>query len=128
MVLMLPLAVIVLVLGQLPMNGLAAPTSSVQAESSMAVMGKRPTSSNAGPPPTLAPPTATPRPTATPVPAAAEPNLIPQKGGTYRVQPGDELKQIAATYNMTIWKIIAANDIPDPDSLRIGTELDIPAD
>ena len=42
------------------------------------------------------------------------------------VQHGDELKNIAAQYGVSIWKIIASNDIPDPDSLRVGQVLKIP--
>jgi LysM repeat protein len=45
---------------------------------------------------------------------------------TYTVQRGDELKQIAAQYGVTIWTIINANDIPNPDSLRVGQVLTIP--
>jgi lipoprotein NlpD len=76
------------------------------------------------------PPTATPKPTVTPVPQrpAASATAAPQPGGTYVVQPGDELKSIAADYNVSIWKIIAANNIPDPDSLKIGQELRIPSE
>ena len=93
-------------------------------------MGKRPASSQSAPPPTLAPPTATPRPTATPVAPMplAKATATPQKGGTYTVQPGDELKHIAADHHISIWKIIDANDIPNPDSLKIGQELHIPAE
>jgi len=125
--LLLPLAVILVALAQLPGTSFASPPSFIAADSSSAIMGKRPASSNPGPPPTLVPPTATPRPTATPLPEAKpEPTATPLKGGTYTVQPGDELKHIAAQYNVSIWKIIAANDIPNPDSLRIGQVLRIP--
>jgi LysM repeat protein len=129
MALLLPLAVVILALAQLPGTTLASPPTLLQAESSLATMGKRPASSNPAPPPTLVPPTATPRPTATPVVVApAQPTATPQKGGTYIVQPGDELKHIAADYNVSIWKIIAANDIPNPDSLKIGQILKIPSE
>src|SRR5713226_3491211 len=99
--LLLPLAVVILALAQLPGTSLASPTSLIPAEASSAIMGKRPAASNPAPPPTLVPPTATPRPTATPVPAApiAQATAAPQKGGTYTVQPGDELKHIAADHN-----------------------------
>jgi LysM repeat protein len=50
----------------------------------------------------------------------------PQTGRTYTVQPGDELKEIAATYHVTVWQIIDANSIPNPDSLKVGQVLRIP--
>src|SRR5712691_3917481 len=128
--LLLPLAVIILAVAQLPGASLASPPSLLPPESSWNGLGKRPVASNSAPPPTLAPPTATPRPTATPVPPTptAQASATPQKGGTYTVQPGDELKHIAADHHVSIWKIIAANDIPNPDSLRIGQELKIPTE
>jgi LysM repeat protein len=48
--------------------------------------------------------------------------------GTYTVQKGDELRHIAAKYGVSIWKIIDANEIPNPDSLRVGQVLRIPGD
>jgi LysM repeat protein len=128
--LLLPLAVIVVAVAQIPGTSLASPSSLIPADTGATILGKRPASSNPNPPPTLAPPTATPRPTATPVPPTptAQASHSPQKGGTYRVQPGDELRHIAADHNVSIWKIIAANDIPNPDSLRIGQELKIPTE
>ena len=38
------------------------------------------------------------------------------------------VKQIAAAYGVSIWHIIDVNDIPDPDSLRVGQVLTIPDD
>jgi len=130
MALLLPLAVIVVVLAQLPGTSLAAPTNLLPSDASMNIMGKRPVASNPAPPPTIVPPTATPRPTATPVPPTpvAKASATSQKGGTYTVQPGDELRHIAAQYNVSIFKIIALNDIPNPDSLRIGQVLTIPSE
>jgi LysM repeat protein len=126
--LLLPLAVIVLALAQLPGTSLASPSNLIPSDTGSTIF-KRPVSSNAAPPPTLAPPTATPRATTTPVALAATvATPTPQKGGTYTVQPGDELKHIAADYQVSIWKIIAANDIPNPDSLKIGQELKIPSE
>src|SRR4030088_29095 len=126
--LLLPLAVIVLALAQLPGTSLASPSNLIPSDTGSTIF-KRPVSSNAAPPPTLAPPTATPRATTTPVALAAPvATPTPQKGGTYTVQPGDELKHIAADYQVSIWKIIAANDIPNPDSLKIGQVLSIPSE
>jgi LysM repeat protein len=128
--LLLPLAVIVLALAQIPGTGFASPPNFIPADASSTNF-KRPASSNPAPPPTLAPPTATPVATATPVPVVAptaQASATPTKGGTYTVKPGDELKHIAADHQVSIWKIIAANDIPNPDSLRIGQELKIPSE
>lgn len=83
---------------------------------------------DSGPPPTLVPPPPTPRPAAPAVAAApaAEPTDVPLPKGSYTVKPGDELKGIAAQSGVSIWKIIQANDIPNPDSLRVGQVLKIP--
>src|ERR1700716_2743053 len=59
--LLLPLAVIVLALAQLPGTSLASPSSLIPSDTGSTIF-KRPVSSNAAPPPTLAPPTATPIP------------------------------------------------------------------
>src|SRR5947207_8356450 len=91
--LLLPLAVIVLALAQLPGTSLASPANLLTADAGSNIPGKRPVSSNPAPPPTLAPPTATPKPTATPaalVAPTAQASATPTKGGTYTVQPGDE--------------------------------------
>jgi LysM repeat protein len=45
---------------------------------------------------------------------------------TYTVQPHDTLKGIAARYGVSIASIMAINDIPNPDSLRVGQVLVIP--
>jgi LysM repeat protein len=42
------------------------------------------------------------------------------------VQPGDELKHIAAEEGVNIFTLIAANKIDDPDNLRVGQVLKIP--
>src|SRR5579864_8574718 len=72
-----------------------------------------PAASRPAPPPTLAPPTATPVPTPTVAPAVAPAATATPLPRNYTVKPGDELKQIAALYNINIWKIIDANDIPN---------------
>ncbi|HLZ28155.1 MAG TPA: LysM peptidoglycan-binding domain-containing protein [Chloroflexota bacterium] len=128
--LLVPLGVVLLALMQLPSTSLASSWNLTAPDSSVNIAGQRPVSSNLAPPPTLAAPTATPKPTATPLALAiaAAPTATPQKGGTYVVQPGDELKHIAADYNVSIWKLIEANHISNPDSLKIGQELRIPSD
>ena len=88
------------------------------------IVTRRPAGSTAAPPPTLvAPPT--PAPTAL-MSLAPKPTPTPVGPRTYTVKPGDELRHIAADYGVSIWTIINANDIPNPDSLRVGQELKIP--
>jgi LysM repeat protein len=128
--LLIPLALIAVVLAQVPGVSLAAPNSLLSGQHDSTQLVKRPQPSNAAPPPTLVPPTATPRPTATPVPAPQQlrpaATATPARGRTYVVQKGDELKHIAADYGVSIWTIIQTNNIPNPDSLRVGQELKIP--
>ena len=119
--LLLPLGIAMLAASQLiggPGAVSAGPVA--RADAGTALLTKRPVTSNVAPPPTLVPPT--PRP---PTPTAV-PTPVPEKPSTYVVQPGDELKHIAADYGISIWKIIDANDIPNPDSLRVGQVLRIP--
>jgi murein DD-endopeptidase MepM/ murein hydrolase activator NlpD len=42
---------------------------------------------------------------------------------TYTVRPGDILKSIAARFGVDVPTIINSNDIPDPDSLQIGSQI-----
>jgi LysM repeat protein len=122
--LLIPLVFAILALGQVPGVTLAAPTTLLRTDADPSVMSKRPIASSAAPPPTLAPSTPTPKPTATPVP----PTPTPEKGRTYTVKAGDELRYIAADYKVDIFKIIDNNDVPHPDSLKIGQVLRIPDD
>jgi nucleoid-associated protein YgaU len=117
--LLLPLVVAALLLSMIPATGLASSAGAPPAEASARLLGKRPAPSDAAPPPTLAPPAATA------TPPAASPT--PRPTDSYVVQPGDELKQIAAEHHLSLAQIIAANDIPNPDSLRVGQVLHIPA-
>ena len=61
---------------------------------------------------------------------SATPTAVPSQSGpayrTYVVQRGDILKQIAARYGVSMASIIAINNIPNPDSLRVGQVLTIP--
>jgi LysM repeat protein len=59
-------------------------------------------------------------PTEAPAPTAAVAYV------EYTVQRGDSLKQIAEKHSVTIRDIIAANQIPNPDSLNVGMVLRIP--
>jgi LysM repeat protein len=124
--LLLPLGVVTVALAQIPGIDLRFPSTVVYADAG-GVLARRPAPLSGAPPPTLAaPPTATPvppTPTAVPTPVASPTPVGPR---TYTVRAGDELKNIAADYHVSIWNIIAANDIPNPDSLRVGQQLEIP--
>jgi LysM repeat protein len=126
--LLLPLALMALAVTQLPGASFGVQSTLADAHDSQPLVAGRPAPLNSAPPPTLAPPTATPRPTAVPPTATAVASAAPtpQAGRTYTVQSGDELKQIAASYGVSIWKIIDANHLPNPDSLSVGQVLQIP--
>ncbi len=120
--LLVPLAFALMGVQQLATVSLAAPSLAARADQTK--LPAKPIVTNFDVPPTLAPPTATPRATATPAPAVSPtPRVV-----AYVVKPGDELKHIAAEYGVNIFKLIKANDIPNPDSLRIGQVLRIPDD
>ena len=130
--LLVPLAIGLLAVLQLTGADLKPPTTLVYADNvSTPIVTHKPAASEPAPPPTLAAPTPTIRPTAAPTQAptqasAAQPTATPKTNRSYTVKKGDELKQIAAQYGVDIWKIINANDIPNPDSLTIGQVLHIP--
>jgi soluble lytic murein transglycosylase-like protein len=44
----------------------------------------------------------------------------------YEVQPGDTLTAIAAREGVTIGALAAANELADPDHIRVGQQLEIP--
>jgi LysM repeat protein len=123
----LPLGLIAVLLAQMPGVNLGLPSTVVYADSGDQLVARRPAPSNPDPPPTLAVPTAAPKTTPTPIDSptpVASPK--PRTGPQYTVQPADELKQIAATYHMTVWQIIDANGMPNPDSVKVGEVLKIP--
>ncbi len=125
--LLLPLGVAGAALAHVAGIDLSPPSTLVYADSNARLTTHRPAASQPEPPPTLAPPTATAvPPTPTPVPVAQATPTAEPKAVTYTVQRGDELKHIAAQYGVGIWTIIDANDIPNPDSLRVGQVLTIP--
>jgi LysM repeat protein len=74
---------------------------------------------------TLVPSDVEPTPRApTPTPAASTPR--PVAGGTYRVQSGDTLSEIAAAHGTT-WQVLAElNGITDPRKIRVGQVLKLP--
>ncbi|MBV9601541.1 MAG: LysM peptidoglycan-binding domain-containing protein [Chloroflexi bacterium] len=120
-----PLALIVVALTLMQGVNFGASSSVVNPDSGDRLVAPRPAPLNLAPPPTLAAATATPEPTATTPPVAVA-SPTPATGRTYTVKPGDELKDIAASYHLTTWQIIDANNIPNPDSLKIGQVLEIP--
>jgi LysM repeat protein len=80
---------------------------------------------NTGPLPTFSP---TPSPIATesPTPPAS---LRPSPGGTYEVQPGDNLTKIANLYGISVAALIAANPetlVPPDYIIQPGDILNIP--
>lgn len=60
---------------------------------------------------------------ATEVAANSSPTAETQAEMRYTVQSGDTLGEIAVKFNVTVAEILAANEIPNPDSLVIGQEL-----
>jgi LysM repeat protein len=68
-----------------------------------------------------------------PLPPAVEPAPVATTGPStaagqqvYTIVPGDTLSSIAQRFGVTIADLVEANDLPNPDSLRIGDELIIP--
>ena len=47
-------------------------------------------------------------------------------GGTYTVKSGDTLTKIASAYGVTVQQIVAANNIANPNLIRVGQVLKIP--
>jgi resuscitation-promoting factor RpfA len=66
---------------------------------------------------------ATLRATPAPAPAAVQAPAraaVPSAGGTYTVQPGDTLSDIAAAHGVTWQNLAASNHIADPDQISPG--------
>lgn len=64
-----------------------------------------------------------------PVPPVQLPTPIPTRPGetfTYIVKSGDTLYEIAQRFGITVDRIVAINNISDPENLRIGQSLLIP--
>lgn len=75
-------------------------------------------------PPTWTPPSNIGRET----PVAPEAVFTPEAGsqGSYTVQQGDTLAEIAIRYNVTLEALASANDIEDYDHIEVGQVLIIP--
>jgi N-acetylmuramoyl-L-alanine amidase len=52
--------------------------------------------------------------------------LLATTSATYVVQPGDTLTAIARQHDTSVDELVAANELPDPDHLRIGQQLQLP--
>ena len=70
--------------------------------------------------------TATAAPVATEAASEAEAPPADGEGRTYVVKRGDTLSEIAERFDTTVRKIVQANNIKDPDRLKVGQELVIP--
>jgi LysM repeat protein len=111
-----------------PSAGQVAATTPIVAPSPTAGEAPSATATTApptAPPATEAPATEAPAPTAAPPTDAPAPTAVPDYV-EYTVQRGDSLKIIAAKFGVTIRDIIAVNQIPNPDSLTVGSVLRIP--
>jgi LysM repeat protein len=74
------------------------------------------------------PPAPAPPPAATPPPAPAPPppEGSPPASGQYTVQSGDTLAAIARRYGVSLTDLIVANNIENPNLIRVGQVLTIP--
>ena len=70
------------------------------------------------------PPSGTPTPTATPTATPTTPSQ--PSGGVHIVQPGDTLYRIALRYGVSVAAIVQANNISNPNMIRVGQQLVIP--
>ena len=53
--------------------------------------------------------------------------LATATAATYVVQPGDTLTAIARQHRTTVAALAGANDLPDPDHIRVGQQLQVPS-
>ncbi len=76
--------------------------------------------------PAMPSPTAPQKPSAPVAPAPPEVKL-PGTGGEYIVQPGDSISVIARRCHVTQAELIAVNRLSDPNKIRAGQKLILPA-
>jgi LysM repeat protein len=110
------------------LNNVTQPIPATTAGSTITVTGAAAT---ATPTPTVCPPTATPpgpTPTRTPCPTVCPTSTPPPGQCTvfYTVRWGDTLYSIARRYGVTVQAIVAANNITNPNLIRVGQQLCIP--
>jgi len=53
-------------------------------------------------------------------------SVLTSKDGIHVIQSGETLSEIASAYNTTIDELMDANDIDDPNKVRVGQELIVP--
>lgn len=70
--------------------------------------------------------TATPAPSATASPTPQPTPTLEPTPIVYVVEQGDTLRRIAAFYGVTVAAVVEANDLADPDDIRVGQGLIIP--
>jgi nucleoid-associated protein YgaU len=124
-----PLAVAVFGLPRLAGMGEAARAASARPLSGAPPIAGRQTTTAVTPAPTLE---AANRardiaggPGGTPVAGPASAGATPAVR-TYVVQRGDELRHIAEEHGLSVSALLSVNEVPDPDSLRIGQVLKLP--
>ena len=78
------------------------------------------------PTPTLHPPTTTPFSSAAPTPRPAVPITPSPAPGTYTIQPGDTISDIAGRYGIQPLDLMRANHIANPAMIQPGQVLVIP--
>ncbi|MEZ4583089.1 MAG: LysM peptidoglycan-binding domain-containing protein [Caldilineaceae bacterium] len=61
------------------------------------------------------------------IPGIDPPTAARLRGETHVVQSGESMSQIALDYGVTVDAILAANELSNPNDLRVGQELVIPA-
>lgn len=110
--------------------GSAAPEPAAEVVPTETPPAATPTETPPAATPTETPPTTT-TPTSTPVPpaptASPVPSSSPQTGGIYhKVQWGENLFRIALRYGTTVDAIVAANNLPNRNSVQVGQVLLIP--
>lgn len=67
-------------------------------------------------------------PQAVTIPVPATPQIVASSGKTnYEVKPGDTLAAIASRYNTSVAELVKANNLSNPDQLKISQRLIIPA-
>src|SRR5690606_4689604 len=66
-------------------------------------------------PPVTAPQVVAPQQGATPPPRGV--------GAWYTVQPGDSLSRIASQYNLSVFTLVQANALPNPNLIRVGQQI-----
>ena len=75
----------------------------------------------------LLPPHAKMEPAASaPRPRPTTPTAAVESGATYEVRPGDSLSVIAQRHGVTVARLSAANNITNPNQIRVGQKLVIP--